>query len=84
MIAEEKVIVQGKELETEFFLGGDYKYILIMLGLNGATANYACAWCKIHKNDRWQMDHHFNDFNFPCWECASARVTTVAVKKQET
>jgi len=36
-----------------------------MLGLNGATGNYVCAWCKIHKNDRWKMDHHFNDFNSP-------------------
>ena len=63
MIAEAKFTVNGKEHKTEFFLGGDYKYILLMLGLNGATGNYACAWCKIHKNDRWKMDHHFNDFN---------------------
>ena len=63
MIAEATLTVNDKELETEFFLGGDYKYILIMLGLNGATGNYACAWCKIHKDDRWKMDKHFNDFN---------------------
>ena len=57
MIAEAKFTVNGKEHKTEFFLGGDYKYILIMLGLNGATGNYACAWCKIHKNDRWKMEN---------------------------
>ena len=35
LIAEATITVNGKELETEFFLGGDYKYILIMLGLMG-------------------------------------------------
>lgn len=54
MISDTKITVNGHELETEFFLGGDYKHILIMLGLNGATSNYACAWCKIHKDDRWK------------------------------
>ena len=34
-----------------------------MLGLNGATANYACAWCKIQKDDRWKTDQHFSYFN---------------------
>lgn len=65
LIAEAKVPVNGKEMDTKFFLGGDCKYILIMLGLNRATGNYACAWCKLHKEDRWKMDKHFNDFNSP-------------------
>ncbi|XP_022794722.1 uncharacterized protein LOC111333422 [Stylophora pistillata] len=59
IITEAKVTVGHTEIKTEFFLGGDYKFILIMLGLNGATANYACAWCKFHKDDRWNTDEHF-------------------------
>ena len=42
---------------------GNYKFILCMLGLNGATANYACAWCKIQKDDRWKTDQYFSYFN---------------------
>ena len=60
MITEAKITVRDTEIETEFFLGGDYKFILIMLGLNGATTNYACAWCKIHKDNRWKTDKHFS------------------------
>ena len=63
MITEAKITVGDTEVETDFFLGGDYKFILVMLGLNGATANYACAWCKIHKDDRWKTDQHFSYFN---------------------
>ena len=31
-----------------------------MLGLSAATANYACTWCKIHKDDRWKMEKHYH------------------------
>ena len=48
-----KLTVDGQYLDTEFCVGGDYKFILLMLGLEGATSNYACAWCKVHKADCW-------------------------------
>ena len=38
-----KITINGKEIKLEFFLGGDYKFILIMLGLKGATSFYACS-----------------------------------------
>ena len=49
IVMETKIYVDGETVNLEFFLGGDYKLILLMLGLSGATSNYACAWCKIHK-----------------------------------
>ena len=65
MISEGTIDTGRQEIKTEFFLGGDYKYILLMLGLNSATANYACAWCKVYKLDRWKIDHDFKYFNIP-------------------
>ena len=52
LIDSAKLTVDGQDLNTEFYLGGDYKFLLLMLGLKGATSNYACAWCKVHKADR--------------------------------
>lgn len=65
MISEGMIDTGRQEIKTEFFLGGDYKYILLMLGLNSAAANYSCAWCKVYKLDRWKMDHDFKYFNMP-------------------
>ncbi|EDO30267.1 predicted protein, partial [Nematostella vectensis] len=62
-IASVKLTVNDKTINLKFFLGGDYKFVLLMLGLKGATANYACAWCKIHKDDRWKTDNDFHSFN---------------------
>ena len=34
-----------------------------MLGLKGATSNYACAWCKVHKADRWNISDNYLIYN---------------------
>lgn len=48
--------VDDKTIDLEFFGGGDYKFILLMMGFKGETSYYACVWCKVHKDDRWKMD----------------------------
>ena len=60
-----KITMNGKEIKLELFLGGDYKFILIMLGLKGATSFYACAWCKVHKDKRWDLNHEEDFYNKP-------------------
>jgi len=30
----------------EYFLGGDWKFLATVTGIDSATANYACIWCK--------------------------------------
>lgn len=48
---EKQIVVDGKAIDVEFFLRGDFKFILLLIGLKGATSHYACIWCKVHKDD---------------------------------
>ena len=41
--------IDGKQIEPEFFLGGDYKFLLFFCGLRGATSNYAVYIAKCTK-----------------------------------
>ena len=64
LISTGTIAIDGEDVELEFFLGGDMKFLLMILGLSSATADYACAWCKIHKDDRWDTSkpiHHYNE-----------------------
>jgi hypothetical protein len=63
MIHEGQLSVGDSTVKTEFFLGGDYKFLLLLLGLKGATSNYACMWCKVHKSERWKVDRDYRDYN---------------------
>ena len=40
------------EIQVELFLGGDHKFLLMVMGLSGATSDYSCLCCKIHKLTR--------------------------------
>ena len=37
--------VDGKEVQIEMFLGGDYKFLFMVMGLNAATSTHACLCC---------------------------------------
>ncbi|XP_048586624.1 uncharacterized protein LOC116618012 [Nematostella vectensis] len=47
--------LDGKKINVEFILGGDYKFLLQTMGLSSANSAYACLWCKVHKKDRGDM-----------------------------
>ena len=63
MIHEGVLTVGDSTVNTEFFLGGDYKFLLLLLGLKGATSNYACIWCKVHKSERWNVNSEYTSYN---------------------
>ena len=55
--------VDGKTVKIEMFLGGDYKFLLMTMGLSGATSIYACLWCLIHKLERWDTSEPIEYYN---------------------
>ena len=84
LVAAGKINVEGKNINVEFFLGGDYKFILMMLGLKGATSNYACAWCKLHKDERWKMDQHYTTYNKPEFSRSLEEMHAMCTKSKKT
>jgi hypothetical protein len=52
VVTEKKIDVDGETVNLEFILLGDYKFILLMMDLSGASSNHACVWCKVHKDQR--------------------------------
>jgi len=69
LVAAKSINVKGQEIPLEFFLSGDYKFLLLVLGMNAANSTYACIYCKIPKTDRWDMSKPENHY----WEEGMAR-----------
>ena len=40
-------------MQLSFYLGGDWKFLALVTGIDAATSDYACIWCKCPKKDRW-------------------------------
>ncbi len=49
------VSVDGNIYHLQYFLGGDWKFLALVCGLESATSNHACIWCKCPKDKRWDM-----------------------------
>ncbi|XP_068757380.1 uncharacterized protein [Montipora capricornis] len=58
-------ISPGHNIPIEVFLGGDYKFLLLVSGRSAANSNYACLWCKIHKDRRWDMSVPYDTYSKP-------------------
>ena len=36
----------------DFTIIFSFQFLLLMMGMKGATSHFACIWCKIHKHSR--------------------------------
>ncbi|CAB3977587.1 Hypothetical predicted protein [Paramuricea clavata] len=77
LIEKGTLLVDGKEVKLEFSLGADYIFLLMDMGLNSANADYACLWCEIHKNLRWDTSKDLLFYN-----TAPLKRTLENIKKQ--
>ena len=49
------ITVNGLTFETEYFLGGDRKFLAICSGLKAANSSYSCVWCKCPNTERHNL-----------------------------
>ena len=47
-----KIELEEQTIELDFFLGGDMKFLQMMLGLCSSSGAHCCPWCIIHKDAR--------------------------------
>jgi len=48
-IAREGLTVHEEHYQIKFFLGGDWKFLALICGLDAANSKYACIWCTCPK-----------------------------------
>lgn len=52
IIEEKHITVDGKKIKVDVYLGGDYKFLLIMLGMKAASSMHSCIYCKCSAKER--------------------------------
>lgn len=54
------VIVKGKSVDIVLFLGGDLKFLNIVMGIDACSCKFSCLWCKCPSTDRWDTDKEWS------------------------
>lgn len=54
--ALDEIEVANKKYKIKKFLGGDWKFMACVLGLNAANSKYPCLWCTCAQKDFCDLD----------------------------
>jgi hypothetical protein len=44
--------VEGKHFDLDILMGGDMKFLQLVLGLGGSLCNYYCPWYRVQENHK--------------------------------
>ena len=44
----------------DFYLGGDWKFLAMVTGIDAASSTYACIWCKCSADARWDTSKEWS------------------------
>jgi hypothetical protein len=44
--------VEGKHFDLDILMGGDMKFLQLVLRLGESLCNYSCPWHRVHKNHK--------------------------------
>ena len=47
------ISVGGHDFHITFYLGGDWKFLAMVTGIDSASSNHACIWCKCPALERY-------------------------------
>ena len=50
------IVVDGHEFTVNLYLGGDWKFLAVLCGIDAVNAHYSCIWCKCPSNERHNME----------------------------
>ena len=48
------------QFTVTYYLGGDLKFLAIVTGIDSATSTYACIWCKVRNDERYDADKQWS------------------------
>lgn len=52
--------MDGTVYYIEYHLGGDWKFLATITGIDSASCKYACIWCKCPAEECWNMDKQWS------------------------
>ena len=63
LMVKKCIEIDERSVPLNIYLGADYKFLLIIMGLSGATSIHACLWCDVTKDERHDMTKDENYYN---------------------
>jgi len=73
--------INGIVFNIEYYLGGDWKFLATITGIDSASANYACIWCKCPAIERHDSSIKWSMFDPECGARTIEENNTLGAKR---
>ena len=54
------ITLDGAQYGIEFFLGADWKFLALVVGIEAANARYSCIWCTCPSEERFDISKEWS------------------------
>lgn len=55
-----EIEVEGVTFSITYYLGGDWKFLAVVTGIDSASSDHACIWCKCKKDERCDIQREWS------------------------
>ena len=55
-----EIEVEGLTFSIAYYLGGDWKFLALVTGIDSASSDHACIWCKCKKDERCDIQREWS------------------------
>ena len=56
-----KQIEVGQDtFSVDYYMGGDWKFLASITGIDSASSTYSCIWCKCGRGERYDPDKEWS------------------------
>lgn len=68
MLDLKEINVNNYIYKVEYFLGGGWKFLVLVCGLGRVNEDYVCVWCKCLRIEWWDISKYWfiKNLNFGC------------------
>ena len=56
----EKIQVDDTTFRITYYMGGDWKFLAMVTGIDSASSDYACIWCHCKKDERGDIQREWS------------------------
>ena len=55
-----EITVEGRTYHINYYLRGDWKFLVLVTGIDSASSTHSCIWCKCSSDERRDVEKHWS------------------------
>ena len=55
-----EIEIEGVTVSITYYLGGDWKFLAVVMGIDSASSDHTCIWCKCNNDEQCDIQREWS------------------------